>query len=299
MPRRSVVLDHPQRQRIDELIRAGEPRSAIARELDVSPEAVKRYARRLLADQVPPTAAKVVMDPLDTFIAAFGFEPTDYQASYLSDQRPTVVLKSRQSGFTQAAASLAIWTARSRPGADAVIVSPSLQQSKEVTTRARAGLYELEETLVQDAVSLLRLKNASRIISLPGNARAVRGYAPALVVADEAAWIEDPTYDALRPLLAASKGRLVAQSTPGARVGWFFDLWESELDDQWLRLEVPASSVPFIDADFLERERRELANRPGVFEAEYECTFGAALGGFKLFDMTDYDDRFVDYPEAS
>jgi hypothetical protein len=172
-----------------------------------------------------------------------------------------------------------------------VIISPSLTQSKEVTTRARSGLYELDEDLVQDATGLLRLKNTSRIISLPGNARAVRGYAPALVIVDEASWVADETYAALRPLLAASHGRLVAQSTPGNKVGWFYELWESDLDDEWLRLRVAAGDVPFIDPAFLERERRELP--PEVYAAEYLCEFSAGLGG-ALFDPDTFDALLVD-----
>lgn len=297
MPRRSVVVDHPQRERIEQLILAGKSRRRIAAELDVPYPALKIHARRLLADMERDAAPPVetAMDPVATFAAAFGMDPTDYQVALLTDQRPTIFLKSRQCGATQAAAALAIWRARSKAGADVVIISPSLTQSKEVTTRARAGLYELDEKLVQDATGLLRLGNASRIISLPGNARAVRGYAPALVIVDEASWVLDETYAALRPLLAASHGRLVAQSTPGNKVGWFFDLWQSELGDDWLRLEVPADDVPFIDAEFLVREQREL--RPEVFDAEYRCVFSAGLHG-ALFDVGAFDDLVID-EEAS
>lgn len=297
MPRRSAVLDHPQRQRIDELILAGRPRSRIAAELDVPYPALKRHARRLLAAHAPTASSpvEVELDPIATFATAFRLEPTDYQVALLSDPRSTIFLKSRQCGATQAAAALAIWRARSKAGADVVIISPSLTQSKEVTTRARSGLYELEETLVQDATGLLRLRNTSRIISLPGNARAVRGYAPALVVVDESSWVADETYAALRPLLAASHGRLVAQSTPGSKVGWFYELWESDLGDDWLRLEVPAGDVPFIDPAFLAREQRELP--PEVYAAEYETTFSAGLGG-ALFDVATFDDLLTDEEEA-
>lgn len=297
MPRRSAVIDHPERERIEALIRAGQPRSAIARQLDVPYPALKRHARRLLAGDTPTPAPTEPLDAVATFAAAFDQVPTDYQVAVLTDTRPTIVLKSRQSGFTQAAAALSICCARSAPGRDVVVVSPSLQQSKEVTTRARTGLYNLEEDLVQDAAGLLRLRNNSRVISLPGSQRAIRGYSPALVIADEAAWIEDASYAAIRPLLAASGGRLVAQSTPGARVGWFFDLWESDLDEGWLRLEVPAERVPFIDAEFLARERRELP--PETYAAEYQVTFGAALGVPPLFDLDLLDRLAIDDEEVA
>jgi hypothetical protein len=283
MPRRSSVLDHPQRSAIDAAIQAGtRPLKVIAAEHGAPYDALKRYAHRLVSDpRRLATNGAAPLDAVQTFEAAFGMEPTSYQVALLSDQRSTIFLKSRQVGATQAAAALAITTARSAAGRDAVIISPSLTQSKEVTTRARTGLYQLEEPLVQDSTGLLRLRNGSRVISLPGNQRAVRGYAPALVVVDEASWVLDETYSAIRPLLAASHGRLVCQSTPGAKVGWFYDLWQSELGDDWQRLEVTATAVPFIDRDFLARERRELP--PDVFAAEYMCTFGGIAAGGALF----------------
>ena len=296
MPRRSAVVDNPHRRSIDaSILAADRPWKDIAREFGLPYDGVKRYARRLVAASQRgdiPNAEAPPMGPVDTFKVAFGMEPTGYQVSLLTDPRSTIFLKSRQCGATQAAAALAIYTARSRKGADAVIVSPSLTQSKEVTTRARLGLYELGEQLVQDSTGLLRLANGSRVISLPGNARAVRGYSPQLVIVDEASWVLDETYAAVRPLLAASRGRLVVQSTPGAKVGWFFDLWKSDLGDAWLRIEVAADAVPFIDAAFLDHERHELA--PEVFAAEYQCLFSGSLAGTHLFDPDRLDALFTD-----
>jgi hypothetical protein len=297
MPRRSTVLDHPKQDAIDAAILAAKrPWNAIAEEHRLSYPALRRYARRLVSDaQRVPVAIAPTMDAVQTFTAAFGMEPTDYQVALLTDQRSTIFLKSRQCGATQSAAGAAIYTARWRPGADAVIVSPTQDQSREVATRARLGLYAMEEPLVQDGAELLRLRNGSRIISRPGNQRAVRGYAPSLVIADEAAWIADETYSALRPLLAASHGRLICQSTPAAKTGWFHDLWQTDLGDDWLRLEVKATAVPFISDGFLEKERRELA--PEIFAAEYMCQFGGAAEVNRLFDLDQWDTQILEDDE--
>jgi hypothetical protein len=296
MPRRSLVLDHPQLGRIDAEIQAGRDRRTIARTYGLPYMSVYRYSAKLLGGQAPAGSPAIADDPVQTFRAAFGLEPTDYQVALLTDTRSTIFLKGRQCGATQAAGALAIHTARSRPGADALVVSPSQDQSKEITRRSRLGLYELEEPLLQDAAELLRLRNGSRIISRPGNQRAVRGYAPALVIADEAAWIADETYAAIRPLLAASKGRFVAISTPGAKVGWFYTLWEDDLRDDWLRLKLPATDNPLIDPAFLQGQERELGE--DAFRREYLCEFSAgAFGGTPLF--TDIDSLFVDELEEA
>jgi hypothetical protein len=284
VPRRNALLDHPRRAAIEAAIRAdNRTLRDIAGEYGAPYDSLKRYARRLQDDPARiESATGGSLDPVQTFRAAFGLEPTEYQAAYLTDPRQTIFLKARQCGASLAAAALSISTVRAAAGTDVVIVSPSLQQSKEVLKRVRDGLYTLEEPLVQDSTGLIRLKTGSRVISLPGNARAVRGYSPALCIADEASWIADETYTAIRPLLAASGGRLIAQSTPGSKVGWFYELWDSELDGTWLRLAVPATDVPFYAAGFLERERRELP--PESYAAEYGLTFGGiSVGGTPLF----------------
>jgi hypothetical protein len=49
----------------------------------------------------------------------------------------------------------------------------------------------------------LELANGSRILSLPGSERTVRGYAAAdLVVIDEATRVDDELISAVRPMLA-------------------------------------------------------------------------------------------------
>ena len=61
-----------------------------------------------------------------------------------------------------------------------------------------------------NAISLL-LPNGSRIVGLPGTEATVRGFsAVSLMLIDEAARVADEMYKALRPMLAVSGGRFVA-----------------------------------------------------------------------------------------
>ncbi len=211
---------------------------------------------------------------MDTFERASGHPVMAWQRQMLEETRDTLLLKGRQTGATEVAAALAIHTARSKAGSTSAIVSPSQRQSSEVTVRARLGLWALGETLRQDSASLIRLANGSRIISLPGSARGIRGYACDLVVLDEAAWISAETFTAARPLTATTGGRLIVQSTPGAPVGPFYELAQA-VPDGWAYLRVRSDEVPTIAPAFLERERREMA--PDLYAQEYEAVF--ALGG--------------------
>jgi Terminase large subunit, T4likevirus-type, N-terminal len=221
---------------------------------------------------------RAALDPAALFCDAFGFDPLPWQRGYLRETRPTVVCKGRQVGASLSAAALAIHKATYWANVDVVIVSPSLKQSTEITTRARAGLRNLGARLAQDSGSTLRLAdNGSRILSLPGTARSVRGWTAALLILDEAAYIEPATFTAARALVATG-GRIVVQSTPADEAGDFYELASGD-DPAWARFTVRSDEVPTISADFLAAELRAMG--PDAYASEYECQFGKA--GASLF----------------
>jgi hypothetical protein len=116
----------------------------------------------------------------------------------------------------------------------------------------------------------LELANGSRVISLPGTEKTIRGYSGVrLLLVDEASRVEDTLYQGIRPMLAVSGGRLVALSTPWGARGWWHAAWVS--DEAWLRVEIPATMVPRISPAFLEEERKSLGDL--VYRSEYGCEF--------------------------
>ena len=117
---------------------------------------------------------------------------------------------------------------------------------------------------------MLRLANGSRIISLPGTARSVRGWTAKLLIIDEAAFVEPATFTAARALVATG-GRLVVQSTPADEAGDFYELVTGD-DPAWSRYTIRSDEVPTILPAFLEAERRAMS--PDAYATEYECQFG-------------------------
>src|SRR5205085_4763505 len=116
----------------------------------------------------------------------------------------------------------------------------------------------------------LDLANGSRVLSLPGTERTVRGFSGvALLVIDEAARVADALYHAVRPMLAVSRGRLVALSTPYGKRGWFHDEWFGT--GGWERVKITAEHCPRIPREFLAEERRALGER--WYRQEYGCSF--------------------------
>lgn len=214
-----------------------------------------------------------------------GIDADPWQARVLrSTDRRMLLNCSRQSGKSTITAALAVHTALYQPESLVLCLSPSLRQSGELFRKALTVYRSIGATEPPEAESALRLElaNGSRIISLPGSESTVRGFSGVrLLIIDEAARIDDGLIAAVRPMLAVSHGRMVALSTPWGKRGWFWRTWTD--GDGWVRVKVPASECPRIDAAFLEEERRALT--PLEFSSEYECSFVESEG--QLFAVED------------
>jgi hypothetical protein len=76
-------------------------------------------------------------------------------------------------------------------------------------------------------------------------------------------------------MTAVSKeGRIICLSTPNGKQGFFYTCWAH--GDEWTKIEIPATGVPRISAEFLEEERRALGT--SIFRQEYCCSFEAREG---------------------
>ena len=105
---------------------------------------------------------------------------------------------------------------------------------------------------------------------MPGdNPETIRGYSAVnLLVIDEAARVSDGTMAAVRPMLAVSRGRMLAMSTPHGRQGWFY---EASRSNEWRCTVVRATECSRITAEFLEAERAAMT--AWEFAEEYLCEF--------------------------
>ncbi len=215
-------------------------------------------------------------DPIAVLMQT-GFTPDPWQAALLHSQAQRMLLLcSRQSGKSSVAATLALRTALLRPRALVLLLSPSTRQSAELLRKALDLFNALGRPIRVTAESALRveLANGSRLVALPGKEGTIRGYSEvALLVIDEAARVDDSLYKSVRPMLAVSRGRLVALSTPFGKRGWFHDEWHG--DSPWERVRVTAEQCPRITAEFLAEERRALGER--WYRQEYGCEFSECI----------------------
>jgi hypothetical protein len=217
---------------------------------------------------------RCALDPVAFAIERLGFTPDPWQADVLRLGNDNTLLNcSRQSGKSTTTAILALHTAVYQRKALVLLGSPSQRQSRELFAKVAGFLKLLEPVpmLEEDNRLSFTLANGSRVVSLPGSSETVRGFsAPTLIVEDEAAYVADSFYWAIRPMLAVSDGRMVLMSSPNGKRGHFYDEW-SDGGEDWHRVEVPATECPRITEAFLASERRALGET--WFRQEYLCEF--------------------------
>ncbi len=231
------------------------------------------------------------------FARAAGLVPDPWQEELLRSKAPRVLINaSRQSGKSTTTALLALYQALRHKDSLVLVMAPSLRQSQEFFLKVGEFHSNLGQPLKAFGLRKLsmELTNGSRIVSLPGTERTIRGFSGvSLLILDEAARIEDELYLSVRPMLAVSGGRLIMLSTPWGRRGVFYEEYIEKPSESWERYEVPATMVPRISPEFLAQEREALPDM--WFVQEYMCEF--AEHGAQFFSEEAIR-RFVDVDDV-
>ena len=231
-------------------------------------------ARKIMSLLNPAGALVQVRHDPAMFMDWAGLPPDPWQKRLLRSQSPrSLLLCCRQAGKSTVTAALALRVALLEPPALVLLLSPTLRQSGELFRDKVLRLYNAlgrPVATVQESALTMGLANGSRIVSLPGDEKNIRGFSGvSLLIVDEAARVDDALYYAVRPMLAVSRGRMVCLSTPFGKQGWFFEAWTGA--DPWDRYRIIANECPRITPEFLAEERRALG--PRWFAQEYMCSF--------------------------
>src|SRR5215208_3615456 len=208
-----------------------------------------------------------------SFAQKAGLDPDPWQRPLLESSSDRVLLNCcRQSGKSTMTAIVALHRALYHPGSLILCLAPALRQSQELFGKVLGFYRDLDRPILAQAERKLslELENGSRIVTLPGTDKTIRGFSgAALLIVDEASRIADELYFAVRPMLAVSGGSLMMLSTPYGKRGVFYEQWTSGRG--WERYEVSAAECPRILPEFLEDERETLPS--WVYRQEYECSF--------------------------
>lgn len=238
--------------------------------------AIARELRLLRQDAEPAPTRSAVELANDLGIS---LDPWQREA-LTTPARDILLLASRQAGKSTVSGILALHQAVYTPGSLILVVSPSERQSKRLlrTVRRHYGAVRAVAPAVTEGMLTIELRNGSEIHALPGREATVRGFSEVdLLIIDEAARVDDALYASIRPMLALSRGKLIALSTPFGKRGFFHREW-TEGGPAWHRAKVTAYECPRIPRDWLEAERARIGD--WWFDQEYCCIFKDAIDSF-------------------
>ena len=127
----------------------------------------------------------------------------------------------------------------------------------------------------------IQLKNGSNIYCLPtgDSGYGIRGYTINLLIADEAAFIQEAVWSAVTPMLATTGGNIILLSTPVGREGYFARCFK---DPAYTKFHISSIDCSRIPEDFLAHEKETMSKRE--WQQEY-------LGNF-------VDDLMQFFPDA-
>ncbi len=209
-----------------------------------------------------------------TLAAHAGFTLDAWQRDVLlSDASSTIILASRQAGKSTVSSIRALHRALYTPASLVLLLAPSYRQSKELFRKVLVALAALPfpAPLTSESALELEFTNFSRIVALPGKEATIRGFSGvSLLIVDEASRVPDELYQAVRPMLAVSGGRILLLSTPFGKRGFFHHEW-TEGGADWHRTKVTAEDCPRIPKQWLEHERQSIGD--WWFRQEYLCEF--------------------------
>jgi hypothetical protein len=219
----------------------------------------------------------LALDP-SRILGSCGLTPDPWQRDFLFARDRQVLLNcSRQSGKSTVVSALALHSALFTPNGLVLLLSPSQRQSAEIFRKVHDAYNAIKRPIpaVYESQLRLELANGARVLCLPGREETIRSFGGVtLLVLDEAARIPDQLYRSVRPMLAVSRGRLVALSTPFGQRGWFYEEWKG--DGPWKRVQITWRDCPRITAEFIAEETRSMG-RAWVAQ-EYEASFTSREG---------------------
>ena len=229
---------------------------------------------------------------------SYGFEPDPWQKELLENQhRRVIVCCGRQVGKSKTTAMLARQTAETKPNSLTLVIGPAERQSVEFHRKTNEDHLKEDEdyglTKVADNQKATELSNGSRIIALPGKEETIKGYSAVdLLIIDEAAYVPDYVWIAVKPMVMVSRGRVVILSTPRSKEGFFYDIWQDaqKKGSRWHPIHITTEECPRIPVEDIEEARSTYPSY--AFQREYMAEFTDHEDS--LFSNDDLDAMFSD-----
>ena len=218
---------------------------------------------------------------------ALGFEPTDYQTSFLLEtEQFQAQCWSRQSGKDFTASSKLFWFAVENEGSQIGVVGPSHKQAKLVIRRINNFIQnklpkEIPWSEIVVGRKTLRTKvqlvNGAVIEAYACNPDTIRGPTLNGILATEFNFVKDDEemYDAILFTLGTTDGFFIANSTPWSRDHVFYKIMNDRDYDDYKRFHVTWKEAlepngP-LKKNILAKLKRQFASDPWRWRREMEA----------------------------
>jgi phage FluMu gp28-like protein len=243
-------------------------------------ERLKRELQSLEEGEAAEERLEVSDDPVEFCRKWFNLTPTEYQARLLRDKSKRIVVRwCRQAGKTTSLALRAIWFALKHPKTLTLIVAPSLRQSMILADKLQDFLTSLPPSTRKAVIdklqrTVIRFKNASRIVALPNSPNLLRGYTAHQVICDEAAFFRDDElvfYNVLMPMLSTTDGTLIVSSTPWSTDSVFYKMCMNPEYSQHVVTWEDVVKAGLVKREFIEEMRASIPEER--FQREFESRF--------------------------
>ncbi|HID43738.1 MAG TPA: hypothetical protein EYP30_08220 [Archaeoglobaceae archaeon] len=254
-------------------------------------------------------------DPV-AFVKYFRSDITLHQAQIkiLRDNSPRITIQApRRFGKSMVIAIKAMMFAFTHQNARVAIVSKSLRSALETFEKCSSFVLnspQLKKSIRRQTLTLMEMKNGSRVIALPsGNdGDSLRGLSLDVLIADEAAFIPEAVFQSIGPELIKDRklGQLILISSPGRYPYGFF--WRSLQPDAakfWSQHFYLHKDAIFPDGSYLVSPEilAQEAFRCGgedseEFRREYLCEWGTGTGSFFGADVLEESKASYEFQTA-
>jgi len=215
-----------------------------------------------------------------------GITLDDWQREYIEHEGNTVVRAGRQSGKSFAESLRVALFALLHPKTTTLIIASVDRQSIELLEKVKSHIVKIANKQIKGRPTFHKiiLYNGSKIMAEPAGTTGygLRGFTIDKLVADEAHYIPDAVFVAVRPMLATTSGTLDLLSTPRGNEGFFYDCFQT---DDFHHIHIKSEDCPRITTEFLNQERKRMTKLE--FCQEYEAEFLDSLQQLFPKDLID------------
>ena len=190
-------------------------------------------------------------------------ELDDWQNKVLETDGNIVLRSGRQVGKSTVISQKAAAFAAKNSKKTVLVIASVERQAYLLFEKIIEYLYQHHKRLIKKGVnrptkSRVRLTNGSVIYCLPTglDGSGIRGYTIDMLIADEAAFINEDVWSAVTPMLAVTKGNIILLSTPFGKGGYFFRCFE---DSTFTSFHVSSEDCPRISKEFLAQEKKRMS----------------------------------------